>query len=126
MTPFFFELRLDQSNRPGVLSNHLKAVIDFLNYFCYNNIIKRKEIKTMKEYKDMADNEIREIIKKLSEELEERRYSKKCQWLKKFENILNEYTEITGENYIYYGDDDSIMDIAFPDLIKIFEEGLGV
>lgn len=80
----------------------------------------------MKEYKDMTDNEIRESIKKLSEELEERRYSKKCQWLKKFENILNEYTEITGENYIYYGDDDSIIDIAFPDLIKIFEEGLGV
>lgn len=80
----------------------------------------------MKEYKDMTDNEIREFIKKLSEELEERRYSKKCQWLKKFESILNEYTEITGENYIYYGDDDSIIDIAFPDLIKIFEEGVGV
>ena len=29
----------------------------------------------MKEYKDMTDNEIRESIKKLSEELEERRYS---------------------------------------------------
>ena len=80
----------------------------------------------MKEYKDMTDSEIREIIKKLSEELEERRYSKKCQWLKKFESILNEYTEITGENYFYYESDDYTTDIAFPDLIKIFEEGLGV
>ncbi len=44
MTPFFFELRLDQSNRPGVLSNHLKTVIDFLNYFCYNKYIKRKVV----------------------------------------------------------------------------------
>ena len=80
----------------------------------------------MKEYKDMTDSEIREFIKKLSEELEERRYSKKCQWLKKFESILNEYTELTGENYIYYESDDYTTDIDFPDLIKIFEEGLGV
>lgn len=80
----------------------------------------------MKEYKDMTDNEIREFIKKLSEELEERRYSKKREWLKKFESILNEYTEITGENCFYYESDDGMIDIAFPDLIEIFEEGLGV
>lgn len=81
----------------------------------------------MKEYKDMTDNEIREYIKKLSEELEERRYSKKCQWLKKFESILNEYTEITGENYIYYENDDcGMIEIAFPDLIEVFKIGLGV
>ena len=59
MTLFFFELRLDLSNRPGVLSNHLKAVIDFLNYFCYNNIIKRKEINTM------TEKEIKEILQKI-------------------------------------------------------------
>lgn len=59
MTPFFFELRLDWSNHPGVLSNHLKAVIDFLNYFCYNNIIKRKEINTM------TEEEIKKILQKI-------------------------------------------------------------
>lgn len=82
----------------------------------------------MKEYKDMTDNEIKEFIRKLYEELEERKNSKKCEWLKKFESILNEYTEITGENYItYYREDDgSIIELTFPDLIKTFEEELGV
>lgn len=81
----------------------------------------------MKEYKDMTDSEIREFIKKLSEELEERRYSKKREWLEKFESILNEYTKITGESCIYYENDDcGMIDIAFPDLLEIFENGLGV
>lgn len=81
----------------------------------------------MKEYKDMADNEIREIIKKLSEELEERQQNKKREWLKKFESILNEYTKITGEDFIYYENDDcGMIDIAFSNLIEIFEIGLGV
>lgn len=42
MTLFFFELRLDQSNRPGILSRHLnfKKAIDLFNKKYYNNIIK--------------------------------------------------------------------------------------
>lgn len=80
----------------------------------------------MKEYKDMTDNEIREFIRELSKELEERKENKKREWLKKFESILNEYTKITGGDCVFYENDDGMIDIAFPDLIQIFENGLEV
>lgn len=81
----------------------------------------------MKEYKDMTDNEIREIINGLYKELDERKQSKKREWIEKFQSILNEYTEITGKDCFYYENDDcGMIDIAFPDLIEIFENELEV
>ena len=81
MTLFFFELRLDWSNRPGALSNHLKAIIDFLNYFCYNNIIKRKEIKTM------TEKEIKKILQEIRNLDDSIRY-----WI--FKEYIKDYKDL--------------------------------